>query len=250
MNRPRIALAIVIVAAVIGFAILIEIGPEKSQMMVGVSPNEPVDVEIATASTKRAWLEAAAAAFEAKGIATTTGRPIRIRLNAVLSGSSMQAILDGTMKPAAWSPGSSSWVEEFDRQWKLAHAMPAMTAPCRPTILAPLGIADAAADGRGPRLAGQAGRLDTDRRTGRRSRWLEAYGHAEWGRLRLGYPHPGYSNVGMLFMTAMAYGIEGKTSGLAPSDIYTPAVGAAMSAIALETARYGAQSSRPSDCHG
>ena len=24
----------------------------------------------------------------------------------------------------------------------------------------------------------------------------EAVGHPEWGRFRLGYPHPGYSNVG------------------------------------------------------
>jgi Ca-activated chloride channel homolog len=43
-------------------------------------------------------------------------------------------------------------------------------------------------------------------------------------------------------MTAMAYGIEGKTSGLAASEVYDQAVKTAMTAIAQNTSRYGMRS--------
>src|SRR5262249_44613300 len=117
-----------------------------------------------------------------------------------------------------------------------------MSAPCRPTIRTPLGIAMwrpmAAALG----WPGKPVGWQTLVALAADPRGWAAHGHPEWGRLKLAYPHPVYSNVGMLFMTAIAYGIEGRTQGLAPADIYDPAVKAAMTSLGQNTTRYAMQS--------
>jgi Ca-activated chloride channel homolog len=74
-------------------------------------------VIIANASTKQRWFEDVIAAFETKGIVTASGRTIKIESQPVLSGGSLQDLLDGKLKPTVWSPGSASWVEEFSSAW-------------------------------------------------------------------------------------------------------------------------------------
>jgi Ca-activated chloride channel family protein len=227
--------------AAIGLCALLALGPDGKGTSKPVDRPAAVEVDIATSSTKEAWLEAAASAFAATG-ASVDGRPILIRPRPVLSGGSLQAILDGQLRPAAWSPGSLSWVEAFDAEWRRAHGTPAMTAPCRPTVATPLGIAMwrpmAEALGWPDRPIGWSTIVAL---AGNPDGW-RAYGHPEWGRFRLGYPHPVYSNVGMLFMTAITYGIAGKANGLTAVDVYAPTVRAAMAALGQSTTRYGMQS--------
>ena len=64
-----------------------------------------VQVPIASAVTKNKWLDAVAAKFEAQNPKTKSGKPIDIEIKGVLSGSSMQHILDGKLQPVVWSPG-------------------------------------------------------------------------------------------------------------------------------------------------
>lgn len=69
---------------------------------------EPVQVTIASSVTKRAWLQAAATAFQEGDPRTPGGKPIAINISNVLSGDSMLAIKEGRLAPTVWSPGESA----------------------------------------------------------------------------------------------------------------------------------------------
>ena len=51
---------------------------------------EPLSVSIASASTKQAWMEAAAKRFMATGARTRDGRPIQVKVVSVSSGVSLK----------------------------------------------------------------------------------------------------------------------------------------------------------------
>ena len=67
----------------------------------------------------------------------------------------------------------------------------------------------------------------------------ERYGHPEWGRLKIGHPHPKYSSAGMLFMASLLYGVVGKTSDLSAADVYSDAAERSMRTFAQVTTKYG-----------
>ena len=204
----------------------------------------PVEVVIANAQTKQRWFEDLAASFQAEGRKTSKGNPIKIISKPVLSGGSMEAILGGKLTPVAWSPGVASWVQEFDAKWKQQGGQPLMTGACRPTIYAPLGIAMwrpmAEALGWPDKPIGWKTIADL---AAAPEGW-KAFGHPEWGSFKLGYPHPAYSNVGMLFMTAFVYGVEGKSENLQAANVYAPDVEASMETLAHNTSKYGMVSTK------
>src|SRR5262249_21351941 len=147
MNSPRLVFLLVVATAGLAAAGLLLLGGQRP-----TNPTEPpaaaapaltdaVEVVVANASTKQRWLAAVAAQFNAGDRRTRSGKPIRIVVKPVLSGGSLQDILDGKLKPAAWSPGALSWVEDLDEQWRQRTGSVLESTACRPTILTPLGIA-------------------------------------------------------------------------------------------------------------
>jgi Ca-activated chloride channel family protein len=247
MARTRAVFFTILLAAVGLGSYLFWVGqkappqPETpSSPMVPAPPAaDAVEVLIANATTKQRWFVDLAAAFEAEGHKTSKGNPIRITSKPVTSGGSMEDILAGKLKPVAWSPGVSSWVQDFDAKWQQQGGQPLRSADCRPTIYAPLGIAMwrpmAEALGWPNKPVGWKTIVDL---AAAPEGW-KAFGHPEWGRFKLGYPHPGYSNVGMLFMTAFVYGVKGKSDDLQPADVYAPEVEASMRTLAQSTSKYG-----------
>ncbi len=200
---------------------------------------ESVKVSIASAVTKNKWLEAAAAKFESQNAKTKSGKPIDIEIKNVLSGTSMQNILDGKLQPVVWSPGEESWTAQFNDRWAGGHNRAAMTQPCKPTIYTPSGLAMwqpmAEALGWPSKKIGWKTLIDLAADPQGWSR----YGHPEWGKLKLGYTHPQYSNAGLLFLTSSIYGITGRTGGLKAEQVYEPRVEQALGAMAQHTAKYG-----------
>jgi Ca-activated chloride channel family protein len=67
-------------------------------------------------------------------------------------------------------------------------------------------------------------------------------GHPEWGQFKFGHVHPDYSNVGLLIMTALAYSVQGKTSGLTPEEVRSEEVIEAFARVEQNTYHYGIQS--------
>lgn len=203
------------------------------------APAATVEVLIANAATKDRWFAELAANFQNEGRKTSKGHAITITSKSMTSGGSMEDILAGKLKPTAWSPGIASWVQDFDAKWQQQGGQPLRSADCRPTIYAPLGIAMwrpmAEALGWPDKPVGWKTIVDL---AAAPEGW-KSFGHPEWGRFRLGYPHPKYSNAGMLFMTAFVYGVEGKSENLQPTDVYAPGVEASMRTLAQSTSKYG-----------
>jgi Ca-activated chloride channel homolog len=207
--------------------------------VANVLATESVQVSIASAVTKNRWLEAVATKFEAQNAKTKSGKPIDIEIKGVLSGTSMQHILDGKLQPVVWSPGEESWTAQFNDRWAGGHNRPAMTQPCKPTIYTPSGLAMwqpmAEALGWPSKKIGWKTLIELAADPQGWSR----YGHPEWGKLKLGYTHPQYSNAGLLFLTSSIYGITGRTGGLKAEQVYEPRVEQALGAMAQHTSKYG-----------
>src|SRR5262245_23864026 len=182
---------------------------------IDIAVNAPVEVMIANARNKQLWFTELAKSFQAEGRKTSVGSTITITSQPVESGKSMEDILKDKLKPVVWSPGTQSWVEEFDEQWKQENGgQSLMGAECKPTIIAPLGIAMWRPMAEALGWPNKPISWKTIVELAAAPGGWSAFGHPEWGSFNLGYPHAVYSNVGMLFMTALVYGIGGKAENL------------------------------------
>ena len=246
MTRTRAVFFTILLAAVGFGAYLLWVykppsaPPESSaESPPAAEPARTVEVLIANAATKDRWFAELAANFQKEGRKTSKGNAITITSKSVTSGGSMEDILAGKLKPVAWSPGVASWVQDFDAKWQQQGGQPLRSTDCRPTIYAPLGIAMwrpmAEALGWPDKPVGWKTIVDL---AAAPDGW-KSFGHPEWGRFKLGYPHPKYSNAGMLFMTAFVYGVEGKSENLQSADVYAPGVEASMRTLAQSTSKYG-----------
>lgn len=198
-------------------------------------------VTLASSNTKENWLNHVVAEFNVAGIETSDGRPIVVEVSHVTSGGSMNAILDGSSQPIAWSPGDQSWVDQANETWRQRNNMPLTSQSCPATIYAPLGFA------MWRPMAETLGWPDTPigwdtivELAADPEGWA-SYGRPEWGQFRFGHTHPGYANSGLLSMTGFVYGVTGKTDTLTAAEIYTPEVEKSMRALEQVTSKYGRQ---------
>jgi Ca-activated chloride channel family protein len=236
----------VILAAALGFiwTIMSKPTPQPGADGQPAQHSEPlpagmIEILVASSSTKQAWMEKVAANFQAAGSATASGQKIRVKVQSVSSGGSMDAILNGKLKPAAWSPGSDSWYMQLDEDWQRRHNRVLHSEACQPTIYTPLGFAlwrpMAEALGWPDKPIGWKTIVDL----AADPKGWERYGHPEWGKFRFGHAHPKYGNSGLLSMTSFVYGVAGKTSNLTARDVYAPEVEQAMRTLQQNTAKYG-----------
>ncbi len=204
-------------------------------------PEGTILVSLASSNTKRNWLDQVVADFNSGGHTTADGQAIVVEVSHVTSGGSMNAILDGTSQPTAWSPGDASWVDQANDVWQQRNNKPIASEPCAPTIYAPLGFA------MWRPMAETLGWPDTPigwdtivELAADPEGW-GSYGRPEWGQFRFGHTHPAYANSGLLSMTGFVYGIVGAADSLTAADIYAPEVEEAMRALEQNTSKYGKQ---------
>jgi Ca-activated chloride channel family protein len=244
MNRTRRIFLMIVGAAVLGVVAMmnLSISPSPPDGKDGVEipvPAGSVLVTFPSSMTKEKWVEAVIDKFHAEGIKTASGKTIVVRSDGVLSGGSMMKILDGRRKPVVWSPGAVSWVEQFRERWAQQGNRPAITEACKPSVYSPIGLAMwrpmAEALGWPDKPIGWQTIVDL---AADPNGW-DRYGHPEWGQLKLGHPHPKYSNAGMLYMSSFVYGVTGKTGGLTAAEVYTPEVEDGMRKLARNTSKYG-----------
>lgn len=221
-------------AAIVYFGL----GGNVQTLLPGLS-GEAVEIRIASSVTKKAWLEAAVASFDASGAETSSGKPIKVSVSSVLSGESMLQIAEGTLQPTVWSPGETAWVDQLTQKWALKNPKPINSAACTPTVHTPVGLA---------MWQPMAEALGWPNKPIRMSQLIDlannpdgwaSLGHPEWGRLRLGHTHPQYSSAGLLFLTQVIYAVTGKTQGITAADIYSAPVQTALETLAANTSKYG-----------
>lgn len=243
MNRMLLAFAAIVVLPTSALIAVTAMSRSGSTFSFGdvlsTSHADAVIVRYVTSSTKQGWVDALIDRFHSMDPETASGQPIRVHAEHVLSGRSMEDILDARLQPVVWSPGSEAWVDRFRSLWRQTRGSDPIKDSCRPTIYSPLGLAIwrpmAEALGWPGRPIGWKAILELANNP---SGWA-SLGHAEWGRLKLGHPHPQYSNAGMLFLASVIHSFSGKTDDLDTDDVYADNIHEALSAFARNTTRYG-----------
>lgn len=251
MNKTRILFFIIIfiAAAIIGVSALVSnlsngTSDDGSTSESGFTdpadvPSNSVLVTIASSSTKQKWMEEIATAFNAEGQDTSNGSTIIVEVSPVLSGGSMNSILNDSLMPVVWSPGSNSWVRQMNETWQQRNNRDISSNSCQDSIYTPLGFAMwrpmAETLGWPDKPIGWQTIVDLANDP---DGW-GSLGRPEWGEFRFGHAHPQYSNAGLLTMTSFVYGITGKTDTLTASEVYDDKVQTALTALAQNTSKYG-----------
>lgn len=251
MNRTRIIFfGILAVAACVILSVVILQFVNQDDGNTETAVTDPTNIEVpkgsvlvtlASSNTKENWLNQVVEKFNAEQVETSGGSPIVVSVSHVTSGGSMNAILDGSSQPVAWSPGDQSWVDQANDTWRQRTNKPLASQSCAPTVYAPLGFA------MWQPMAETLGwpqtpiGWDTIVALAADPEGWASYSRPEWGQFRFGHTHPAYANSGLLSMTSFVYGIAGKTDTLTPAEIYAPAVEEAMRQLEENTTKYGRQ---------
>ncbi len=203
-------------------------------------PDDAILVNLASSNTKQNWLNQIVSQFNTENHQLSSGQTVIIEVSHVTSGGSMNAILNGTITPTAWSPGDSSWVAQIDETWQQRNNQAIHSQSCQPTIYAPLGFAMwrpmAEALGWPDTPVG----WDTIVELAADPQGWASYGRPEWGDFRFGHTHPAYANSGLMSMTSFVYGIVGGSEQLTGAQVYQAED--AMRTLEQNTSKYGRQS--------
>jgi Ca-activated chloride channel family protein len=244
MNRTRAVFTTILIVTVLIIAVALTIqflgGDDSSDSEDPTPlPEGTILVSIASSNTKRNWLDAVVENFNEEGFTTSDDMAIVADVEHVTSGGSMNAILDGNLKPVVWSPGDPSWVEQINTTWQQRNNRPINSDECRPTVYAPLGF------GMWRPMAEALGWPDEEigwdtivELAADPDGWA-IYGRPEWGQFRFGHTHPGYANSGLLSMTAFVHGVVNSEGQLEPAQVYEAED--AMRALEQNTSKYGRQ---------
>jgi Ca-activated chloride channel family protein len=246
MNRTRAVFALIILGALLVVfagvffqAVDQESQKDDSDSSVGTPlPADAVVVEIHSSNTKADWMDQVVASFNA-GDHTVNGKPIAVTVAHVGSGSSMDNILEGKIKPVVWSPGSDLWVTRINQTWQDRSGGRLINAECPATLRLPLAIAmwRPMAEALGwpdtPIGWDDLAALSTNP-----DGWA-AHGHPEWGQFKFGHPHPEHSNSGMLSLVAEVYSAAGLTEGLTVDAVKSQTVIEDVGAVEQMVFHYG-----------
>jgi Ca-activated chloride channel family protein len=249
MSRTRVVFALIVLGAlfIVGIGLLLQlVGQESTEDEPAVGdqaaatrpPANAVVVEIHSSNTKQDWMNQVVASFNAGGY-TVNGKPIAVTVAHVGSGSSMNDILTGKIKPVVWSPGSDLWVTSINQEWQDLTSRRLINADCPPTLRLPLAIAmwRPMAEALGwPDAA--IGWDDLAALSTNPEGWA-AHGHPEWGQFKFGHPHPEHSNSGMLSLVAEVYSAAGLTAGLTVDAVKSQAVIEDVGAVEQRVFHYG-----------
>lgn len=182
----------------------------------------PVVLTFSYTTEKQAWIEGEVASFNQQQIAACDG-PITVKtVPTEGSGDSMQAILNGTIKPDIWSPAGNVWLTLLNQRWQQKYntTIIGSSANENPSLVkSPIVIAMwkpmAEALGWPTKLIGWS---DIAQLSTSASGWA-AYGHPEWGDFKFGHTNPDDSNSGLNAIIAENYAAVNKQRALTSDDV-------------------------------
>jgi len=244
MNRTRAVFTTIIIATllIIFVAFILQFfGDDESTDSAEPTPlpEGTILLSIASSNTKQNWLNQVVESFNEAGHQTANDMAIVAEVEHVTSGGSMNAILDGELKPVVWSPGDPSWVEQINTTWQQRNNRSINSEECQPTVYAPLGFAMWRPMAEALGWPDEPIGWDTIVELAADPAGWASYGRPEWGQFRFGHTHPGYANSGLLSMTAFVHGVVDSEGQLAPAQVYEAEE--AMRALEHSTSKYGRQ---------
>jgi len=215
----------ILFAAIVAVAIIVVVLVTLSRTL-NIIPVEPVTVQVLYSTEKEGWLGEVGPAFEATR-PQINGKPVKLALKKMGSQELVQAVLDGTEKPALISPASSLQVTLLQSEWAKHSPKPIVDGKnansCRPTLYTPLTLVMWRE--RSDVLWGANPGGDTWKKLHdalANPKGWEAYGKPDWGSyVRFGHTDPTQSNSGLQTLVLLAYDYFGKTNGLTASDVQT-----------------------------
>ena len=196
----------------------------------GSAPNAAsgtVTVSLAYSTEKAAWLQPAVNAFNAANQKLNgSSKAIQVQLGDLGSVDSVEQILNGQLKPIAWSPASTLEVNRLNYKWQLAHkgtSIISYTEQFQPRSLVKSPLVLASWQQRAQILLRHYGvpTLDWDTLSSafQLNNWSQIGGQAGWGAVKFGQTLPTQSNSGLLTITLLAYHFYKESRGLTTAQV-------------------------------
>jgi Ca-activated chloride channel family protein len=202
---------------------------------------DAVTITFSSSDGKKEWVDAVTESFHRSG-AAVNGKPVRVVVNHMRSGESLEKILAGQEKPTIWGAAGPSWITRINHDWQVRERKPFVEG-VRPTVRTGLVLAMWEPMAQALGWPGKPiGWADLVRVATNPKGWA-AYNHPEWGPFKFGHAHPDYSNSAMLSVISEIYAAAHKTSGLTVADVRKPEVVEAVTATERAIVHYGESSS-------
>lgn len=192
-------------------------GPPSKNQAVAAVPEKAAAAELTFvySTEKQEWIQHAVASF-------TEANP-EVKVNLVAKGSleASAAILDGTLKPALFSPADTLIANLLADDWNTKYGKPLYAGEPQPLLLSPLVFviwqdrAEVLTAKTGGVLTWKAIRDAVISPKG----WPAVGGKASWGFVKLGQTDPTKSNSGLQALLSMSLEYYGKTSGLTVEEL-------------------------------
>jgi Ca-activated chloride channel homolog len=202
------------------------------------SPQDSLEITFTYGSEKKAWIEEATAAFNAKKTALKSGRELHVNAIPMGSGDCIDELLNGGREADITSPASAAFIKlgNAESRVKTGHDLIGET---QNLVLSPVVIAMwkpmAEAIGWGKKPVGWSDILAL----AEDPRGWASVGNPQWGPFRFGHTHPESSNSGLISLMAEVYAGARKVRGLTLEDLARPEVGAYLGGIEQSVVHYG-----------
>jgi Ca-activated chloride channel family protein len=213
---------------------------ESSSTTSSEGSTEKVEILMLTADTKAEWVKTVTESFNAAEFETPSGKTIFVEVMEQDSpGDARDAILNGSIQPAVWSPGDMSWVEQANQVSRDRGIGPLVKEDCPRIVYAATGfamwlpMAEAMGWPDTPIGWDDIVELATD------PKGWSRYGHPEWGQFKFGHTHPEHSTTGFALLANLVYASLDITSGLTPELVKSDEVVEAFRTVELNTFHYG-----------
>lgn len=220
--KARIVIVLVFLVAIVAVVVMSRGGSEPEGPGVAGPPPSRVTVRMVYSTEKKEWIEAAAVEF------AVAHPEIALDLKGMGSLAAAEAILEGSEKPAIFSPADSLILSMLASDWDTKFHTPLLAASGEdapdPLVISPfvfVAWADRAAvlEKAG---GGSIGWKSIHDAVASNQGWPAIGGKAEWGFVKLGHTDPTQSNSGLQALLLMTMEYYGKTNGLQVADVLDP----------------------------
>lgn len=112
--------AAVVGAAALGGAGFLFFSRSAPAQPTHTTPTGTIPITLTYSTEKAAWMQASIAAFQKSSI-LLNGKAIQVTLDPRGSIDAQQRILNGSLRPVAWSPASALELNQLSTAWRQAH---------------------------------------------------------------------------------------------------------------------------------
>jgi Ca-activated chloride channel family protein len=190
---------------------------------------------------KQPWIEAVTTDFNAQAAQISDGQTIQVQTIALPSWTAMNDVLSGKRQAHLLSPASSTFIKLGNARSQRQIGLD-MVGYTENLVLSPLVIAlwepMAKSLGWDKQPVGWADILALIKNP---AGW-ESYGYPQWGRFKLGHPHPAYSNDGLLALMTQVYAGADKITDLSLAKLQQPKISQYLHDLQTSVAHYGRSS--------